>query len=216
MTAIRENKTNTTMIMMHPHGVIPLHAVLWSSYCDQYMHENYGFGAAASITGYLPFLRNVMGWLSAGDASYKTIKDGLVDGYSPIVNRNGGRKPQNLFILPGGVAEIFESEVGKNTIVFKNRRGLCKLALETGSNMVPCYCFRATDFFHNLATSGSLLSKLSRKLRGGLTYYWGYFLLPLPFTPNITMTINDPIVVDKYVGRSAREDERGRENKNEM
>ena len=33
--------------------------------------------AAADVIMYLPVLRNIMGWLSAGSASYKTLKDGL-------------------------------------------------------------------------------------------------------------------------------------------
>lgn len=37
----------------------------------------YGFGAAADVVMYIPFLRNVMGWLSGGPASYKALKDGL-------------------------------------------------------------------------------------------------------------------------------------------
>ena len=32
------------------------------------------FGAAADVTLYLPLLRNVMAWLTAGGASYKTLK----------------------------------------------------------------------------------------------------------------------------------------------
>ena len=37
----------------------------------------YGFGAAADVVMYVPFLRNIMGWLSGGPASYKALKDGL-------------------------------------------------------------------------------------------------------------------------------------------
>jgi len=187
------------MIMMHPHGIIPLHALLWSAYCDQNLQDCYGFGAAATIVGFMPFLRNIMGWLGAGDANYNTIKDGITEGKHYIANR-GGRKPRHLFILPGGVAEVFHSEVGNNTIVFQSRRGLCRMALETGASLIPCYVFGATDFFHNMATSDSLLSRISRQLKGGLTYFWGWGGLPLPFCPKVTMTINDPIMVQKYVG----------------
>jgi len=37
----------------------------------------YGFGAAADAVGYVPGLRNIMGWLSAGSASYKVLKAGI-------------------------------------------------------------------------------------------------------------------------------------------
>lgn len=71
------------IVSMHPHGVIPLQAILWAAYCDQYLQDAstgqsmYGFGAAADIIMYLPFLRNIMGWLSGGSATYSVLKNGL-------------------------------------------------------------------------------------------------------------------------------------------
>ncbi len=78
---IIEGSTHQFIVAMHPHGIIPLQAVLWAGYCDQYLrNENgamYGFGAAADAVEYIPFLRNIMGWLTAGSAAYKVLKDGL-------------------------------------------------------------------------------------------------------------------------------------------
>jgi hypothetical protein len=78
---IKLGSVNQYAIGMHPHGIIPLQAVLWAAYCDQYFknanEELYGFGAAADVVNYLPFLRNIMGWLTAGSAEYKVLKDGL-------------------------------------------------------------------------------------------------------------------------------------------
>ncbi len=68
---------------MHPHGIVPFHAGLWAAYADQYLCDKesgralYGFGAAADAVGYVPVLRNIMGWLSAGSASYKVLKNGI-------------------------------------------------------------------------------------------------------------------------------------------
>lgn len=194
------------IIGMHPHGVIPFHAVLWAAYCDQYFTNRktkkslYGFGAAADIVIHLPFLKNIMGWLSAGSASYKTLKRGLTDGQSDCVNANNGRKPRHLFILPGGIAEIFTSTPKKHAIVCRGRRGLMRLSLETGAQLVPSYVFGGTDFFHNLATGEGVFSHLCRRYRIGITIFWGYFFLPFPFTPRVTMCIGEPILVDKWQG----------------
>jgi hypothetical protein len=49
----------------------------WTSYCDQYLPGLYGFGAAADVVAYIPFLRNIMSMLTAGSASYQVLKDGL-------------------------------------------------------------------------------------------------------------------------------------------
>jgi MFS family permease len=107
--------THQLILAMHPHGIVPFQAVLWSAYCDQYFNNGkkfmYGFGAAADVVQYVPFLRNFLSWLSASSATYNVLRDGLVLGKSAPVNA-AGRKPKHLYILPGGVAEIFCSKPG--------------------------------------------------------------------------------------------------------
>lgn len=62
--ALEEGEKKKFMIGMHPHGIIPIHALIWCAYCDQYMSDGkrglYGFGAMADVVGYVPFLRNAM------------------------------------------------------------------------------------------------------------------------------------------------------------
>jgi hypothetical protein len=70
--------------------------------------------------------------------------------------------------------------------------------LETGAQLIPTYVFGGTDFFHNLATHENFLSRLSRKYRMGLTYFWGYFGLPIPFCPKVTLCVGKPIEVKKW------------------
>lgn len=96
---------------------------------------------------------------------------------------------------------MFLSAPGKHDVVFKNRRGLVRLSLETGANICPLYVFGGTDFFENLATSDGFFSNLSRKFRAGMTVFWGQFGLPfLPFTPKVTFAIGDPLPVEKWTG----------------
>jgi hypothetical protein len=115
----------------------------------------------------------------------------------PSVNATSKRICKNLYILPGGVAEIFLSKPGSHDIIFQNRKGFVKLSVETGAELVPCYVFGGTDFFQNLATNDSILSKLSRKFRMGLTIFWGQYGLPIPYAPKVTMVIGKPIPVPK-------------------
>ena len=100
--------------------------------------------------------------------------------------------------MPGGIAEVFTSSPRKQIIVFKFRRGLIKLALETGASIVPCYVFGATDFFNSLADPDGLLSKISRKLKLGITFFWGVLGLPIPYTPKVTMCLAEPLRVEKW------------------
>jgi hypothetical protein len=73
------------ILAMHPHGIVPFHAVLWAACGDQhFVHPEtgeklYGFGAAADVVQYVPFLRNILGFLTAGSASYPVLKRGLVE-----------------------------------------------------------------------------------------------------------------------------------------
>ena len=169
---------------MHPHGIVPVQALLWAAFCDCYFEEMYGFGAAASMVQYVPFLRNIMGFLTAGTADFKTILKGLKGGKS-------------LFILPGGVAEIFVAQPGKDMIIVRKSKGLMALASMTGSYLVPTFVFGGNDFFSQLATSEGLLEKVSRWFRGGITLFWGKWGLPIPYTPQISLVMGAPIFVPK-------------------
>lgn len=186
------------ILAMHPHGIVPFHAIIWAAYNYQYLTDKardislYGFGAAADVVQSIPLIRNILSWYSTGSASYKTLKEGLMEGKAVFVP---GRNPRHLFILPGGVAEIFTSTPKRHAIVFKNRRGLVKLSIETKAELVPCYVFGGTDFFNNLATNDGFFSRMSRKLRMGLTLFFGYGGLPLPFTPKVSMVVGKPIPI---------------------
>lgn len=169
---------------------------MWASFCNQKFtdkvsgQELYGFGGAADVVTYLPLIRNIMGFLAAGSASYRVLKKGILT--------NKGNKKQ-LFILAGGIAEIFTAKPGKHRVVFKNRRGLVKLSLETGSQIIPTYVFGANDFYKNALTDKGFFSSLSRKLRISIIFFGGHFWSPfLPFTPKVTMVMGSPIPVERW------------------
>ncbi len=163
---------------MHPHGVIPIQAFLWMAFCDQYLPDSYGFGAAADVALRIPLLRQVLSWGSAGSASRPVLYKGLSQGH-------------NLFILPGGVAEIFSSKP-KTHVVKASRRGLMKLALQTGASLVPVYVFGGNDFYHQVGFEGA-----SRYYQAAFTIFWGQYGLPVPFPCKCSMVLGDPIVPGK-------------------
>ena len=162
-------KDYLSIAAMHPHGIIPLQGFFWAAICDQLFPQMYGFAATTDIAMRLPFLRNVLKLLSTDSASKPTVLHHM---------ENLGH---NLYILPGGVAEIFLSQrkqqmaerkiidgiTEKKTNIDKakkqkqpfvhvikgRRHGLMKLALQTGALIIPVYCFGGTDFFHQLGTA---------------------------------------------------------------
>ncbi len=163
-------KDYLSIAAMHPHGIIPLQGFFWAGICDQFFPHMYGFGATTDIAMRLPLLRSILKWLSSDSASKPTILHHM---------ENLG---QNLYILPGGVAEIFlsrrkqhimserkiidddkdkktETDMNKKTkepfvqVIKGRRHGLMKLALQTGALIIPVYVFGGNDFFHQLGTA---------------------------------------------------------------
>lgn len=193
---IKESETQQFILGMHPHGIIPFHGVLYAAFCDQYMPSVYGFGAAANVVLYLPFLRNIMGFLSVSSADYNSLRKRLLD---PELFSNAYHKStRHLFLLPGGIAEVYTSTPKKHVIVFKKRTGLVRLSLETGAALVPVYVFGGTDFFENVVAGDNLVSRLARKLRMGLALFYGHCFLPLPYTPKVTFCYGEPLPALKW------------------
>eukprot|EP00607_Mallomonas_marina_P010685 CAMPEP_0182422626 /NCGR_PEP_ID=MMETSP1167-20130531/8353_1 /TAXON_ID=2988 /ORGANISM="Mallomonas Sp, Strain CCMP3275" /LENGTH=289 /DNA_ID=CAMNT_0024600827 /DNA_START=381 /DNA_END=1250 /DNA_ORIENTATION=+ len=201
---VSDGENKNYVVCMHPHGIIPIHACIWSAYCDQYLVDNdghslYGFGAAADVVFSIPFLRNMLAWLGCTTAGYKVLKAGILDGDVPCVTSTG-RIPRHLFLLPGGIAEVFTSTTGRQAVVFKKRKGLIRLSLETGANLVPAYTFGVTDLYSNLPLLHDTFAYLSRRLRMGMIPFFGQFGLPIPFTSRLTMVFADPIPVERWTG----------------
>ena len=154
---------------LHPHGVIPLQTMMFYALCEQHLPRRRPSSiAVASVLLRLPFFRTALGWLGGRPANFTELQRSLA-------------ARRHLCITPGGLAEMFETRRGRNAVVWKNRRGLVKLALQTNAMLVPVYVFN-NDFFDIHAMS-PLLSRFSRHLRVSLLLYFGQFGLPIPFKP---------------------------------
>jgi len=193
-----------SIIAMHPHAILPLHGYIWGAICHQLLPDLYGCGAATEIAMRLPVLRHTLRYLSTRSADKKGLLHQLQV------------EEENLFILPGGVAEIFYSQRRRqpNSLPFTQtikakRYGLMKLSLQTGARIFPAFVFGASDMldqlFHvdqNVASKekdsktfdiGLMMQSISRKLKGGIALYYGQYYLPIPHTPKLSMVLGDPI-----------------------
>jgi hypothetical protein len=187
---------------MHPHGVVPIQALLWAAYADQYLRTPehgtvYGFGGMATVILYLPGLRTLLGWLTGTPATYANLRHNLTSSTDKGETFQGRHPGRNLYMLPGGVAEIFSASPGTHTVVWKPRRGLCRLALETGARLVPMYIFGGNDFFQQMLTSDSWLSRTSRSLGLSLTLFWGWRwwapVVPLVPRHGVSIVLSEPM-----------------------
>lgn len=153
----------------------------------------------ATVVFYFPLLRSIMGWLTGMPATYSNLKRHLTSGSGATFGaaRHPGR---NCYMLPGGLAEIFTAQPNTHTIVWRPRRGLCRLALETGARLTPMYVFGGNDFFHQSGTDDSRLSRASRACGMSLTCFWGrrtltaspptFVLFPTPSVPPPTLPLS--------------------------
>jgi hypothetical protein len=108
-------------------------------------------------------------------------------------------KGRSVGVVPGGIAEMFAAGGdGDEKMVVLQRKGFVRIALETGAQIVPCYCFGNTQTFVNAAAGeDNLLRKLSRTLRMSLIFFWGRCYLPIPFRTPMLTVVGRPIQCPK-------------------
>lgn len=152
-------------------------------------------GICASVLLYIPFVGNVLRVCGLIDASKKCCVKHLQEGWP-------------IGISSGGIAEIFETNVadGAEVIILKNRGGICKLALETGSYLIPTYIFGNNSCLSLWHDKSGFLVSLSRFLQVSICFFWGEYcvvglsippihcplLLPLSPRPSLFHTSPSP------------------------
>lgn len=150
----RLEKNKPYILVAPPHGVFPFGNIVTMIAFPSVMGFSFD-GLAASAAVRMPIFRQLLCSVGGIDASKKVAVKHL--------NRN-----RTLGISTGGVAEVFEtnSPSGDQVIVLKSRKGIIKLAFQTGASLVPCYLFGNTHLL-SLWTGGSLhdfFKKLSRRI----------------------------------------------------
>lgn len=127
-------------------------------------------GLAADAALRMPIFRQLLVSIGVIDASRKSATAALKAGHT-------------VGISTGGVAEVFETDsaTGDEAIVLRERKGLIKLAIRTGSPLVPSYLFGNTKLFslyaggENGSTLHSFLKNLSRRIGFATIVFWGRF-----------------------------------------
>lgn len=183
------NNLETYILSIHPHGLFPFgsvgslslpHDLKYIEETTPILNSKYLKAGIASFCFYIPIIREVYLWLGAVDCSKPILKNFLQKGYS-------------IAIFVGGAQESQYSGIGSTKSILKNRDGIFKLALETGSNLVPVYTFGNNNMFNSFDFDILGIFYYLKKLTG----IWlprGYFV---PMRHNFTSVIGSPIKVDK-------------------
>ncbi|XP_012887064.1 PREDICTED: diacylglycerol O-acyltransferase 2-like protein 6 [Dipodomys ordii] len=189
----------------HPHGIFS-HGVFIN-----FATEATGFSQIfPSITPFLSTLKWIL-WIPL-------VRDYVISlGLSPVTKSSVTYKLTHnglgnaVVIVVGGAAEALLCHPGNTTLILKNRKGFVKLALQTGSFLVPSYSFGENEIYEQETfPEGSWLrffqksyQKISKIILGlslctfhgrGLTRgSWGL----LPFNGPITTVVGEPLPVPK-------------------
>nr|CEL64860.1 TPA: LOC100127341 protein, related [Neospora caninum Liverpool] len=77
----------------------------------------------------------------------------------------------SVVLVPGGIAEMYAINPSKECLHLNERKGLLKLALETGAEIVPIYCFGNTQTF-KLAKGCRTLQPFARTSKQHKSNIW--------------------------------------------
>ena len=187
---LEKNRDNNTYVLgVHPHGLFPFGSVgslalpnnlKYIEETTPILNSNYLKPGIASFCFYIPIIREIYLWLGAVDCSKPILKNLLLEGNS-------------VAVFVGGAQEAQYSGIGSTKLILKNRDGIFKLALETGSSLVPVYTFGNNNIYNSLSCDLFGILNNFKKITG-LWLPRGYFL---PMRHNFVSVIGKPITVKK-------------------
>ncbi|KAH7292994.1 hypothetical protein KP509_28G007100 [Ceratopteris richardii] len=80
-------------------------------------------------------------------------------------------------------------------VYLKKRFGFIRIAVETGSPVVPCFIFGQTRVYNWWRPEGKLYERLSSALRFAPMLFWGKLWTPIPFSVPVCAVVGKPIEV---------------------
>jgi len=174
-----------------PHGIIPLGCFLAASEFDTRLPGYFGRMAVAPALLRVPLLRQLFGSFGAIPNDRRSMLGALGRG-------------EHLSLFPGGIAELFLSSRQREAVYLTKRKGFVKMALQTGTSILPIYVFGHTQMFDQVSDL-EFMARVSRFLRTSITVFWGRWCLPLPHRVPVTMARGKPIHVLERIKDPSKE-----------
>lgn len=195
----RPEKGKPHILVAPPHGVFPygnlLTMISFPSTMGYAMH-----GLAASSALSVPIFKQILRTIGVIDASRASALKAL-------------QQSQTIGISTGGVAEVFETNSADECIVLHERKGMVKLAIRTGADLIPCYVFGNTKLLSCWSGEGipgahSFLKSLSRKVGFACILIFGRLGLPIPYRVPVFGVLGKAIPVQQCEEPSQEEIDR--------
>jgi 2-acylglycerol O-acyltransferase 2 len=187
------------MFIYHPHGVHSFGAIVnFGSDANNVSEVFPGITVhcqTLKANFLIPFWRELFRWGGCGDASAACIRKTLRAGPG-----------ESVLLVVGGAEESLLSSPLSNDLTLGKRKGFVKLALETGSPLVPTYGFGETNVYHNLADGRPWLQRYLRWSQKKLGFalplihgrgYFNYHFGVLPHRHPIVVVVGMPLEVPR-------------------
>eukprot|EP00472_Partenskyella_glossopodia_P005476 CAMPEP_0197522360 /NCGR_PEP_ID=MMETSP1318-20131121/7526_1 /TAXON_ID=552666 /ORGANISM="Partenskyella glossopodia, Strain RCC365" /LENGTH=301 /DNA_ID=CAMNT_0043074725 /DNA_START=162 /DNA_END=1068 /DNA_ORIENTATION=- len=169
---------------IHPHGIFTYGGLLLYASESPLRKRFKSFMAhpcVASVTFYVPIIREYLLWTGHIDASRRTVDKALAEG-------------KNIGIVIGGEAEVLQTENSKEKVVLLGRKGFVKMALKHKASLVPTYAFGQNDTFTIDKKSGFWIRNwLQRKFKISIPVFWGRMGGPVPHRKKIYVAVANPV-----------------------
>eukprot|EP00775_Hariotina_reticulata_P011662 gene11662-11805_t len=164
-----------------PHGVVPLSPIVAATYICTAWPWMRVYALAANSVFSVPYLRHLTTWWGAAPATEENFKALLKRG--------------NVAVIVGGIAEMYMKHPAKERIMLRRRKGFVRVAVETGTSIVPVYHFGCTQALDAWPQSAAGLSRKYRVSLGVPVGRWG--LTPVPHPAPMFRVSGAPIAVPR-------------------
>lgn len=177
-------KKKKCIYLEFPHGIFPVGQFVSASFVYNQYPDVKICGTGADVIFKVPVMRQIMSWIGTHPANKKSIKKIFEDGHQ-------------LANIPGGIAEMYHTNDSTEEIYFLSRKGIIKIALEEGADIIPTFFFGNSKLFKVLGGQGSdsWVAKLSRRLKASIFFFYGRHGLPVPIRHPLRMVTGEIISV---------------------
>mmetsp|Transcript_21984 Transcript_21984/g.33563 ORF Transcript_21984/g.33563 Transcript_21984/m.33563 type:complete len:364 (+) Transcript_21984:132-1223(+) len=185
--AIRDSD-KAIIFALEPHDMLPFSVFAFSPYLKRVPGKEVS-ALMTSVVFALPFIKQVYTWVGGNPVDKKTFLSRLGNNLA-------------VSFVPGGVQEVTMMDPNKPDeilLFLKKRKGFIKIALQTGSPIVPVFNFGLIGSYKYFLPRGKLMSKFARFIGFLPVIFWGRFGIPMGIpNPNVqTLVFGEVIQVPK-------------------
>jgi len=125
-----KKRPERALYLWHPHGMLSLSPFI------HVIRKGLGKIVSAPIFSKIPIVRDVYYYAGSIPSDYSVMKSQLEKG--------------SISVIPGGTREMMDCQPRTMKLILKDRTGVFKLALETGTPIVPVLTFGEDETFPQL------------------------------------------------------------------